>query len=326
MMLCLHLFNRDHTGLFEPLLFVGVQPLSYYISLFCDACVPIFCFVSGYGLYFNYLKNPQGYSKGNLIRIKKLYINYWIILLLFAVFLGLFLNKEGYPGSFSTFILNFTALSSSYNGAWWFLFTYILLAASSAFLFPIVQHRSQLVVLLICFLFYLPAFYFRIYKPDLFHSSVINWIQDQVCRYGTSLLPFVVGAVSLKQKWNSKITHFFAGIKYSNLISILGILFLVIIHGIVPNFIIAPFLAIPFIFLFVQMKLSDPFNKLFDFMAVHATNMWLIHMFFYMIYFKDFIYSPKYVLPIFLLLVLCCVLSSLVVNKINQLVLKTIKL
>jgi surface polysaccharide O-acyltransferase-like enzyme len=51
MMLCLHLFNQDYHGLFQPLLFVGSQPLSYYVSLFCDACVPIFAFVSGYGLF-----------------------------------------------------------------------------------------------------------------------------------------------------------------------------------------------------------------------------------------------------------------------------------
>lgn len=56
MMLCLHLFNRPYNGLFEPLLFIGTQPLSYYISLFCDACVPIFCFVSGYGFYYKFQK------------------------------------------------------------------------------------------------------------------------------------------------------------------------------------------------------------------------------------------------------------------------------
>jgi len=54
MMLGLHLFNRDYSGLFQPLIFVGKEPLSYYISLFCDACVPIFAFVSGYGLYYSY--------------------------------------------------------------------------------------------------------------------------------------------------------------------------------------------------------------------------------------------------------------------------------
>lgn len=51
MMLCLHLFNRDHHGLFTPLVFIGQQPLSYYISLFSDACVPIFAFVSGNVIY-----------------------------------------------------------------------------------------------------------------------------------------------------------------------------------------------------------------------------------------------------------------------------------
>lgn len=116
MMLCLHLFNRDHKGLFEPIVFVGTQPLSYYISLFSDACVPIFCFVSGYGLYFKFQKDQGGYNKGNIKRIKKLYVNYWIILLLFAVGLGFLLNKDGYPGNFTRFVLNTTALDTSYNG------------------------------------------------------------------------------------------------------------------------------------------------------------------------------------------------------------------
>ncbi len=58
MMVFLHLFNRGYEGLFEPVIFIGTRPLSFYISLFCDACVPIFAFVSGYGLYykFNYVK------------------------------------------------------------------------------------------------------------------------------------------------------------------------------------------------------------------------------------------------------------------------------
>ncbi|HEY6143543.1 MAG TPA: acyltransferase family protein [Flavobacterium sp.] len=325
MMLFLHLFNRDYKGLFEPLLFIGVKPFSYYISLFCDACVPIFCFVSGYGLYFNYLKNPILYDKANVVRIKRLYINYWIILFLFVVVLGLLVNREGYPGNFLKFFLNFTALTSSYNGAWWFLFTYVLLVASSAFLFYIVQHKTSFLIILFCFLLYLIAFYFRVYKPNLFNYSIINWFQDKLCRYGISLFPFILGAISLKLKWNSKITDLFTKLKYKNLISILGILFLILVHGLIPNFIISPFLAIPFIFLFVQMNLSESFNKLFDFMAPHATNMWLIHLFFYMVYFESFIYGVKYVLPIFLLLILCSILSSIVVNKINDLILSKIK-
>lgn len=142
MMLCLHLFNRDYNGLFRPLVFIGEQPLSYYISLFADACVPIFAFVSGYGLYFKYIQNQRSYAKANSTRLKKLYINYWIILVVFAVVLGAILNKPGYPGSFVKFLLNLTAVNPTYNGAWWFLTIYILFVLSSVFWFRLLEQLN----------------------------------------------------------------------------------------------------------------------------------------------------------------------------------------
>ena len=107
MMLCLHLFNREYKDLFQPIIFVGDQPLSYYISLFCDACVPIFAFVTGYGLFFKFNQSRDTFKTSNLIRIKILYINYWIILILFAVILGLIVGKNGYPGDLFTFFSKF---------------------------------------------------------------------------------------------------------------------------------------------------------------------------------------------------------------------------
>lgn len=139
MMVCLHLFNRDYEGRFQPLLFIGDQPLSYYISLFCDACVPIFAFVSGYGLYFNYLRKKNRYQSDNWTRLKKLYLNFWIIIFLFVIVLGLALQIDGYPGTFQKLVLNLTAIDPSYNGAWWFLTTYILFVLSSEFWFGILE-------------------------------------------------------------------------------------------------------------------------------------------------------------------------------------------
>lgn len=53
MMLCLHLFNNlNYNNLFTPLIFIGSKPLIYYISLFCDAYIPIFAFITGHGLYY----------------------------------------------------------------------------------------------------------------------------------------------------------------------------------------------------------------------------------------------------------------------------------
>lgn len=125
MMLCLHLFNQDYNNLFKPLVFIGQQPLSYYISLFSDACVPIFAFVSGYGLYYSYINNKDAYSKKNKERTKNLYLRYCIIIILFAVILGFLLGKQGYPGSWQKFLLNLSGMQPNYNGAWWFFTTYV---------------------------------------------------------------------------------------------------------------------------------------------------------------------------------------------------------
>ena len=88
MMLCLHLFNREYTGLFQPSVFIGAVPLTYYISLFCDCCVWIYCFCSGYGLYITHQKNTATFVRQNRTRVLKLYLNYWLVLLVFAVVLG----------------------------------------------------------------------------------------------------------------------------------------------------------------------------------------------------------------------------------------------
>lgn len=326
MMLCLHLFNREYKGLFEPLLFIGVQPLSYYISLFCDACVPIFCFVSGYGLYFKFQKNPVSYHKENSVRIKKLYINYWIILILFAVILGQLLNEKGYPGSLIKFFLNFSAFDSSYNGAWWFFFTYLLLVATSAILFRLMDGSSIMLFSIICLVIYLVAFYLRIYQPNLFDNDFLNWLLRQLSLFGTSLLPFCIGGIALKANWNTRISQFFAFIYYRNTTALLCVFLLVVIHGFIPNLVISPFLAVPFLFLFIQIKLPDYIERILNYIAPHATNMWLVHMFFYMVYFEKFIYGATYVLPIFFLLVFCSIISSLVIIKIYVTVLKTLKL
>ena len=100
-MLLLHLFCvKSYEGLYTPLIFIGKIPLVYYLALFGDCCVAIYCFCSGYGLMITYEKNRKEYLRNNLIRIFKLYINFWIILLIFVVVLGFITGKsEEYPGN-----------------------------------------------------------------------------------------------------------------------------------------------------------------------------------------------------------------------------------
>ena len=327
MMLCLHLFNTlDYEGLFKPLLYIGSKPLIYYVSLFCDACVPIFAFVSGYGLYFKYQQNPKFFGKDNLIRLKKLYLNYWIIIFLFPVALGVLLHKENYPGSILRLIANLSAVVTSYNGAWWFFTIYVLFVLTSYFWFQLLDKINPFLFLIVLFVLYVVSFYFRIYKTASYSNVIINHIQTQVVLYLCTLFQFMLGAFALRFNWKTRIADFFVFIKHSQLLFVIGTILLIVVHVVVPNFIIAPFTALVFVFLFVQLRLNTSFSKFLDFLTPHATNIWLVHMFFYMIFFKSFIYSAHYVVPIFLLLVLCCIGSSIVINKINNVVLQLVKI
>ncbi|MBD8016996.1 acyltransferase family protein [Weeksellaceae bacterium Sa1CVA4] len=317
MMLFLHLFNRDYTGLFEPWIFIGNIPLSYYISLFCDACVPIFAFVSGYGLYFKFLQNRNRYKKNHQTRLKKLYLNLWIIVILFAVGLGIFIGKEGYPGSLLKLLLNLTALDPSYNGAWWFLTVYILFAFTSSFWFNLLERMNPYVFLLALLLVYAAAFYLRVYRNDIFENGIAKWVHRQSALYFCTLFQFMLGAFALKFNWHQKIRSLFQRVKFKNIAALAGIAILIMFHAAVPNFIIAPFTGLGFIFLFLQLHLSESLSKIIDFFTPHATNIWLVHMFFYMIYFPAFIYSPTYVLPIFGLLILCSLISSYLIKFIE---------
>ena len=84
-MLLLHLFcTKDYQGLFTPLIIIKGVPLVYYLALFGDCCVAIYCFCSGYGLMCTYKNNPDEYNKKNTKRILKLYINFWIIIFLYS--------------------------------------------------------------------------------------------------------------------------------------------------------------------------------------------------------------------------------------------------
>lgn len=50
----------------------------------------------------------------------------------------------------------------------------------------------------------------------------------------------------------------------------------------------------------------------------HFTNMCLIHMFFYSIYFKELVFDPKYPIIIFIWLIMLCIATSNIINIIYK--------
>ena len=119
------------------------------MSRIASFCVPIYIFLSGYGLAITYEKCTQ---MNNINRIFRLYINYWVVFLLFIP-LACLICPDQYPQDTTNFILNFIAYKSNYNYEWWFLFPYIVLVLCSkhilSFLYRLDKKRSIKTVILL---------------------------------------------------------------------------------------------------------------------------------------------------------------------------------
>ena len=95
---------------------------------------------------------------------------------------------------------------------------------------------------------------------------------------------------------------------------------MIVAHGIVQTLFVAVFTGVVFICVFNLIDKPKWINRLFNYLGDHSTNIWLIHMFFYMIYFKDLVYGAKYSFLIFSWLIILCLVSSYIVNLIYKLI------
>ena len=325
-MLLLHLFcTRDYNGLFTPLIMINTIPLVYYFGLFGECCVAMYSFCSGYGLMCTYKNSPVEYNKKNKLRILKLYINFWIILFIFVVFLGYLTGKSNiFPGNLKTFILNFTAISISYNGSWWYLTTYILLVLISKPLHKLVQKYNNILLLIASIIIYFICYIEQFKFPITCSMPILNWIITQTSLLGTNIFPFIMGSIFADKNLFSYLYNKFYNIKFKNTLFSLIILSMLIFHGFVETAFVAPFIGIVFIVLFNLMNIPEFLNNTLYYLSKHSTNMWLIHMFFYIIYFRDLVFMPKYPVLIFIWLLILCLASSYIVNIFYNICIKNI--
>lgn len=315
MMLCLHLFNREYRGLFAPSFFVGNQPLSYYISLFCDCCVWIYCFCSGYGLYITCQNKPDTFVQSNRMRLLKLYLNYWVVLLLFAVVLGTLLGKStDYPGNWLKFMYNFSSIDSSYNGAWWFISSYALLVVLAPIVFRLIQKLNNYFVLAGAFVLYTFGYYARIKVPVISEIEIIQLLWHQAYMLANAVFPFVLGAIAFRQKWYSSVMQRVSKWPFRTGILLILIGLLMVAHAFVPSLFVAVFTGVAFIFLFNGLQLSAPVQRALAYLSSHSTNIWLVHLFLISSFAKTWSYAPQQPVLIYVWVLAWCLLLSHLIN------------
>ena len=229
---------------------------------------------------------------------------------------------ESYPGTLKKFILTFTALDPAYNGAWWFFTTYIILALLSSIINKIVIKYNNIAIIAISFIFYVVAYIQRIKGVIVFDNEVLNWFIRQIALFGTSQLPFIIGVVFSHKKIYSKLNSMSSKIKYKNALGILIIVLMIIAHGILQTLFVAVFTGVVFICVFNLMDKPKWLNNLLSYLGGYSTNMWLIHMFLYSIYFRKLVFLPKYPIVIYIWLIILSLLCSYVVKLIYNPIIK----
>lgn len=313
-MVMLHLFCRNQDLPYKTLINLNQTPLIYYFGLFGDICVPIYCFISGYAQMLIYQKNSSHFlNRGTKQRLIKFYINYLVVILMFSLF-GLMIGSSFMPGSLLEFIGNISLVNMSYNGAWWFVLTYIFLVLLTPFFARIVNKYPTLLTFIASGLIYFISYIFRIMIPIQLPNKVLAWVFRQLLLIGTSQFSFIVGMICFRYKVITKIKVFLIKKKWLMPICLILPILLFIGHGIVPSMIIAPINGISVLICFYIFPLPTTVKRVFLFFGQNSTNIWLTHMFFYTGLLDGFVFKAQYPICIFLFTIALSLISSYIIK------------
>ena len=138
MMVFYHLFYQlENSVLCHNLIIIKGTPLVTLLARGLNP-VPFFIVLSGYGFYRMY----EGGGKLHFTRVLKLYVHYWITLLIFVP-LACMLGFKQYPGDIWEILGNLSAWSTTYNGETWFILPYAVTAIASPGIFRAVNRLGS---------------------------------------------------------------------------------------------------------------------------------------------------------------------------------------
>ena len=315
MMLWLHLFSNPETvhQCTYWLSYVNGQPLAYALTRLASSCVPIYIFLGGYGLAATY-KNAADHRLHGGRRALALMANFWLVFLIFVP-IGCVVNPDLFPGSWQTLLLNATALSHTYNGAWWFLLPYVLLTLTAQPLIARCFSTSKRHDALIVAVMAVVNVGIYLLKSELPLSG--TWPFPGILTlldYLSMLLLFTLGILAVKYNPQPSILH----PQPSTLIAFLLLLLLCLLKMLLGA---SSLLNVPFVLLLVPLLLSLRWprwlRRTLEFFGLHSTNMWLIHYFYYYM-FGHLIYRLHYPLVIFLVLVVVSLACSMLLRPLFE--------
>lgn len=242
-------------------------------------------------------------------------VSYWLVLVVFCVVGVLAGQGDFMPGSVGKFLGNALLLENSYNGAWWYMFTYGVLVVASPLILKAVKKINPILLLALGVAVYFGAYVIR------FKVSSGSWLLGKLGPFGMTLFEYLVGAVCCKKRIFTKLFRPWSRIRKSMRWVPATILFLALLYSrtkIIPSLFVAPISGFAIMTLFHFWDKPRIVKDFFLFIGGHSTNIWLTHMFFYSVLFKGFVYIARYPILIFALMLAITVLVSMALQVVEK--------
>jgi hypothetical protein len=295
---------------FIPLFYIGGTSIEEVVASVGNICVAIFLFLSGFGIYMKIVNSKENVISIIVKQLKKLYINYWIIFIIFvpvSFFVGI------RSSNFDELFNNLIGYSSTYDGEWWFFSVYVLAMLTYPISIKIIRRSS--ISSIVCIMLMsvgsrtiLP----RLAGIDLFLDFTQTFFYNEISFLLNYLPSFLMGCTFAKFNLFSKIKQLF---KENNLD--IAIVYILILVGIIylryslydPVYYDYLF-AHEYILETVHVVSFLKLDKVFAVLGKHSSNMWLMHSFFCYQYFQFLVYYPKITVIIVVWLAVICISCS----------------
>lgn len=303
LMLFHHLFYSEWSRpLYDDIVIHGVGVINQ-LGIFCKLCVAVFVFLSGYGLM---VSTPKDIKLKDFYwhRFKKLYLNYWVVWLLFVP-IGVFIFGRTFTDAYGDHaalkaVLDFLGIlklfgTEHYNPTWWFYSCIILLYL----LFPLLNKT--------------------LYKNTFFVVSIaltigiVSMLVPSVSVVSGSLLAFVFGMLMAKIS-----PKYFERTTVWQIVVVLGMLALWRFPRTSSKNVADAMICVGLALFLYKVPLKNAIGNVLEELGKHSMNMFLTHTFIFYFWFKKYIYITRNPILIFLTLLVSSYLLSVIIEFIKK--------
>lgn len=305
LMLAYHL--HDISDSYTSLVIIGGKPLTYFINNMANP-VCFFILLSGYGLSF---KAHTYRMSEKLLKVLKLYITFWVVMVIFPIGLGSILSPEQYPGSVWDVVSNATGFRWTYNTHNWFLLPYAILYLLSDYIIDFVEkHGDKMAIVLSLIIYFASSYIVSRYRSGFFRIHGVYLVLLTV----KLLFPFVAGIVM--ERLHRKDSLIWK--KLASPMALFLLLIACVARGLVHTHMLNPFFAIVVVWLLLHIDFMNGVNKVLTALGNMSMPMWFVHGYFTLYLFHDYLCMLKYPLLIYVILVIISYLLSILIIKMSN--------